>query len=55
MLKISDLLTLEDTIAAPLFDGKTYPWEVLDGIEAFILELGKTLSPDEFDHPAEDF
>lgn len=54
MLKISDLLTLEDTIAAPLFDGKTYPWEVLDGIEAFILELGKTLSPDEFDHPAED-
>lgn len=54
MLNISDLLTLEDTIAAPLFAGKTYPWEVLDGIGAFILALGNTLPLDEFDHPSED-
>ena len=45
MVAISDLLDLSHTIAAPLFEGKTYPWEVLDGIKAFILELGPTLDP----------
>ena len=29
MYKISDLLDLEHTIAAELFEGKEYPWEVL--------------------------
>lgn len=33
---------------------KTYPWEVLEGLSAYILQLGATLSPEEFDHPAED-
>ena len=50
---ISDLFDLEHTIAAPLFAGKTYPWEVLDSIKDFILELGPTLPASEFDHPAE--
>ena len=50
---ISDMFDLEHTIAAKLFEGKTYPWEVLDGIKDFILELGPTLPADEFDHPAE--
>ena len=53
MVEIKDLLDLSHTIAAPLFEGKTYPWDVLDGIKAYILELGETLSPEEFDHPAE--
>ncbi len=53
MIEIVELLDLSHTIAAPLFAGKTYPWEVLDGIKDFILELGKTLSPEEFDHPEE--
>lgn len=53
MIEIQELLDLSHTIAAPLFAGKTYPWEVLDGIKDFILELGATLSPEEFDHPAE--
>ena len=53
MITVEELLDLSHTIAAPLFAGKTYPWEVLDGIKAFILELGETLSPEEFDHPAE--
>lgn len=53
MIEIEELLDLSHTIAAPLFAGKTYPWEVLDGIKDFILELGKTLSPEEFDHPEE--
>ena len=50
---ISELYDLEHTIAAKLFEGKTYPWEVLDDIKAFILELGPTLPKDEFDNPAE--
>ena len=32
MLTISDLFHLDDTIAASLFAGKTYPWEVLEGL-----------------------
>ena len=54
MYTIADLLDLSHTKAAPLFVGKTYPYEVLDGIKGFILELGATLSPEEFDHPRED-
>ena len=50
---ISEMFDLEHTIAAKLFEGKTYPWEVLDHIKDFILELGPTLPADEFDHPAE--
>lgn len=53
MVKIEELLDLSKTIAAELFEGKTYPWEVLDDIKPFILKLGETLSPDEFDHPSE--
>ena len=53
MITISDLLDLSHTIAAPLFEGKTYPWEVLDELKAYIYQLGETLDPAEFDHPAE--
>ena len=53
MITIPELLDLSHTIAAPLFEGKTYPWEVLDGIKDFILTLGPTLYPEEYDHPAE--
>ena len=53
MYEIKELLNLDKTIAAKLFEGKTYPWEELDGIKRFILELGETLSADEYDHPEE--
>ncbi len=53
MIEIEELLDLSHTIAAPLFAGKTYPWEVLEGIKDFILKLGETLNPEEFDHPEE--
>lgn len=33
----------EHTIAAALFDGVTYPWEVLPNIGSFIEKLGETL------------
>ena len=53
MLKISELFDLDKTIAAELFEDKLYPWEVLGDIKDFILRLGETLSPEDFDHPSE--
>ena len=47
---IANLMDLKETIAAELFEGKTYPWEVLPEIGDFILKLGKTLSPEEYDY-----
>ena len=40
MLTIRELYHLDGLMAAPLFEGKTYPWEVLDGIGDFIRALG---------------
>lgn len=51
--KISDLFDLEHTMAAEIFEGKTYPWEVLADIKEFILKVGPTLPKDEFDNPKE--
>ena len=53
MYKIEDLLDLSKTIAAPLFEGKTYPWEVLSDIKDFIIELGNTLPEDEYEKRGE--
>ena len=46
---IENLLDLKETIAEELFRGKTYPWEVLPEIGAFICRLGQTLNPEEYD------
>lgn len=54
MYTIADLYDLSKTIAAPLFQGKTYPWEVLEDIKGFILEIGCTLPEDEYDRIGED-
>ncbi len=53
MVEINELFDLEKTIAADLFAGKTYPWEVLPEIKDFILKLGKTLDEAEYDHPSD--
>ena len=47
---IEKLLDLKETMAAELFEGKTYAWEVLPEIKDFILKLGKTLDPDEYEY-----
>lgn len=51
--KISNLYTLEETIAAELFHGAEYPWEVLPGISAFIVELGNRLPEDVYEKRGE--
>ncbi len=45
---IENLMDLNETIAKELFEGKTYPWEVLPEIKDFILKLGASLSEDEY-------
>lgn len=45
---IDKLYDLSHTIAAPLFSGAEYPWELLPKISAYILELGATLPKDEY-------
>ena len=45
-----DLYTLEETKAKDLLSSVKYPWEALPKIKDFILELGSTLSSDEYDY-----
>ncbi len=52
-LQIKNLYNLQETIAAPLFDGAVYPWELLPGIGAYIVELGSSLSEDKFEKRGE--
>ncbi|MBR2831560.1 MAG: UDP-N-acetylglucosamine pyrophosphorylase [Oscillospiraceae bacterium] len=54
MLKICELYDLGHTRACEYLRQFTYPWEALAGIADLIREIGKTLSPEEYDHPAED-
>ena len=52
-ITIKDLFDLSHTIAADYLGGFVYTWEVLGGISDLIISLGKDLSPDEYDNPAE--
>lgn len=47
--EIRELYTLEETIAKDIFEGATYPWEVLSKISEFIVRLGNTLPEDRFE------
>lgn len=52
-LTVKELYTLEETIAGDIFEGVTYPWEVLPKISAFIVELGNTLDEEEYERRGE--
>ena len=51
--KINNLYNLDETIARDIFEGATYPWEVLPKIKDFILELGKKLDKEEYEEVSE--
>lgn len=51
--RIRNLYTLEETIAAEIFEGAEYPWEVLPKIGNFILKLGATLDETEYEKRGE--
>nr|WP_243456514.1 UDP-N-acetylglucosamine pyrophosphorylase [Mobilitalea sibirica] len=48
-LNINEILDLNETIAAHMFQGYTYPWEVLGKIKDEILKIGATLSAEDYD------
>ena len=48
-IRINNLYDLNQTIASKLFEGITYPWEVLPKISEFIINFGKTLDKNEYD------
>lgn len=50
---IAALYTLEETIAKDLFEGLTYPWEVLPLIKDFIIKLGQSLPADRYEQVKE--
>ena len=43
-----NLLDFDKTIAKALFESVTFPWEVFDKLADYIVELGDTLSKDEY-------
>lgn len=53
-LTVKELYTLDETIAKDIFEGVTYPWEVLPKISEFILRLGETLPEEEYEKVGED-
>ncbi|HAX50804.1 UDP-N-acetylglucosamine pyrophosphorylase [Muricomes intestini] len=52
-ITVRELYTLKETIARDIFDGVTYPWEVLPEISGFILRLGAALSEEEYEKQGE--
>jgi len=53
-LTVEELYDLSETIAKDIFEGMIYPWEALPKIHSFILELGKSLSEEEYDRVGDD-
>ena len=53
-MTIQENYSLQETIAAELFEGLTYPWEALPNIGAFIKKLGPTLPAEEYEQVGED-
>ena len=53
MYKTNDLLDLEHSIAKDYLSKFEYPWQALAGIKDMIIELGKSLSKDEYDEISE--
>lgn len=52
-LTVTELFDLDETIAGEIFEGITYPWEVLPKIGEFIVNLGNTLPEDEYEKAGE--
>lgn len=52
-LTIKELYDLSHTLAAPLFEKATYPWEILPDIGRMIIELGSKLSEEEYEKHGE--
>ncbi len=54
MIKTEQLYDLSHTMARELLSDCEYPWMALPRIKDFIRELGKSLSPEDYDSPADE-
>ena len=52
-IQISNMYNLEKTMAKPLLEKLTYPWEALPQIKDLILEIGSSLDKNEYDQIGE--
>lgn len=52
-MTVAKMYNLNETIAKDIFEGVTYPWEVLPKISDFIVKLGEILPADEYDKVGE--
>lgn len=52
-IKNIELFDFKETIASDIFEGLSYPWEVLPKIHDFIIELGRKLSKDIYEERGE--
>lgn len=52
-LTVSELYSLDETLAKDIFEDVIYPWEVLPKIGEFIQKLGDTLSEEEYEKRGE--
>ena len=50
---IKELYDLTETAAKPLLESVTYPWEAIPKIKDFIIELGNSLDPEEYEKRGE--
>lgn len=53
-ITIQALYDLNETIAREIFEGCTYPWEILPKIGDFIVKLGAMLPEEEYDKKGDD-
>ena len=54
LLRAERLFDMNRSIAAAIFEGKGYPWEVLPEIGEFVVRLGQSLSEDEYERAGKD-
>ena len=52
-MKITELYDLTHTLASDYLKQFTYPWEALAGLSDFIIELGNSLDPEEYEKRGE--
>lgn len=53
-ISIKEIYSLEHSMAGERLEQLAYPWEALPHIGAWILEIGRSLSPDEYNQPSFD-
>lgn len=52
-IKTKELFEPDHSLAWPYLSRTAYPWEMISDIKEIILDIGKTLDPDVYTHPAD--